>query len=149
MDNSKLEAGQRELTAVVVMPSFVPHVKFESTGNWFLLHDPEQLIVPTDRMLKQSQKVAVLKQELRVTEDCGHFRDGDLERLQTRIDQVEEILPMQTHTVKVPFSDVSGFELFTPDHRLTGPGAADLRLRRCRLHRPDEGDRPGPLRQAI
>jgi hypothetical protein len=114
MDNSKLEPGKRELTAVVVMPSFVPYVKFESTGNWFLLHDPEHLKVPTDRMLRQSQKVAVLKQELNVTEDCGHFREGDLEQLKTRIEQVEQILPMQTQRVNVPFSEVSGFELFTP-----------------------------------
>ena len=114
MDNSRLEAGKRELTAVVVMPSFLQYVQFESTGNWFLLHDPEQLTVPTDRMLKQSQKVAMLKQSLQVTDDCGQFREGDLDRLRTRIDQVEEILPMQTQLVNVPFSEVSGFELFTP-----------------------------------
>ena len=114
MDNSKLEAGQRELMAVVVMPSFVRSVTFNSTGNWFLLHDPEQLVVPTDRMLRQSQKVAVLQQDLQVTQDCGHFREGDLEQLKTRIEQVQEILPMQTQHVDVPFSEVSGFDLFTP-----------------------------------
>ena len=114
MDNSKLEAGQRELMAVVVMPCFVRSVTFNSTGNWFLLHDPEQLVVPTDRMLRQSQKVAVLQQDLHATQDCGHFREGDLEQLKTRIEQVQEILPMQTQHVDVPFSEVSGFDLFTP-----------------------------------
>ena len=80
MDNSKLEAGQGEMQAVVVMPSFVRSVTFQSTGNWFLLHDPEQLIVPTARMLRQSQKVTVLKQELDATEDCGHVREDDLDQ---------------------------------------------------------------------
>ncbi len=114
MDNSKLEPGQRELQAVVVMPSFVRSVTFHSTGNWFLLHDPEQLIVPTARMLRQSQKVTVLKQDLQATHDCGHFRQDDLDQLQTHLEQVEEILPMQSRQVNVPFSEVSGFELFTP-----------------------------------
>jgi hypothetical protein len=114
MDNSKLEAGQRELTAVVVMPSFVRSVTFSSTGNWFLLHDPEHPVVPTDRMLRQGLKVGIIKDGLKAACDGGNFREEDYEQLAIRIDQVKEMLPMQTQRVNVPFQEVSGFEIFTP-----------------------------------
>ena len=47
LKDSGLEAGMRELTAVIVMPSFLERVRFDVTGNWFQLHDPDKMKVHT------------------------------------------------------------------------------------------------------
>ena len=115
MNNSKLEAGLRELTAVIIMPSFLERVRFDVTGNWFPLHDPNEMAVPTARMIEQGRKVMLLRQSLETPEICEHYRPEDLERLKTRVDQVESMLPMQTRRVQVPYENtLGGFQLFTP-----------------------------------
>ena len=40
INNSKIEPGIRELTAVVVMPSFVRSMRLDVSGDWYRLHDP-------------------------------------------------------------------------------------------------------------
>ena len=42
LDNSKIEPGLRELTAVVIMPSFVRGMRLDVSGDWFRLHDPDE-----------------------------------------------------------------------------------------------------------
>jgi len=126
--NSKLEPGQRELTVVVVMPSFLQRVKFEATGNWFPLHDPDHMKVHTARMVEQGRRMAELRDAYAWARQCGHYREGDLERLGARLDQVEAMLPMQTLTVDVPFETSSaGFQLFTPGSRSLAPELVGFR----------------------
>jgi hypothetical protein len=115
MNNSKLEAGQRELTAVIIMPSFLERVRFDVTGNWFPLHDPDQMKIHTARMIEQGRSVMLLRQSLATPDLCEHYRPDDLERLKSRVDQVEAMLPMQTRRVQVPYENaMGGFQLFTP-----------------------------------
>jgi hypothetical protein len=114
MNNSKLEPGQRELTAVIIMPSFLQRVRFDITGNWFPLHDPDQIKVRTARMLEEGQKVVELRQSLATAVECAQYRADDIERLVTRVDQLEAMLAMQTRRVNVPYENsLGGFELFT------------------------------------
>ena len=54
---SKLEAGIRELTAVLLMPTFLPSMRMNVAGNWFKLNDPEHLIYRTRRLMEQGRKV--------------------------------------------------------------------------------------------
>jgi hypothetical protein len=111
--NSKLEPGQRELSAVVIMPSFLPAVRMDLTGNWFPLVDPDEMEIPTERMLAQGRKVVELRNALGTAIDCGEYRKNDLERLVTRVDQIEAMLPMQTRIIRVPYENLlGGFPLF-------------------------------------
>jgi len=113
--NSKLEAGQRELTAVIILPSFLPRVRFEVVGNWFKLTQPDNLTVPTARMVWQGQEVMKLRDA--VTKYCAPrlSRPSDLERVLVKVDRVEQMLPMQTESVSIPYQNTQGgFELFTP-----------------------------------
>ncbi len=115
MKNSKLEAGLRELTAVIIMPSFLERVRFDVTGNWFPLHDPDVMEVPTARMLEQGRKVVELRRSLETAAECESYRPEDLDRLRSRVDQLEAMLPMQTRRVNVPYENtLGGFQLFTP-----------------------------------
>lgn len=113
MKNSKLEAGQRELTAIVIMPSFLQGIEMDVTGNWFPLHDPDQMKTPTPRMIEQGRKVVELREALACIHDHKSYRPGDIRRLETRVHQLEVMLPMQTHEVRVPYENtLGGFQLF-------------------------------------
>jgi hypothetical protein len=114
LSNSKIEPGIRELTAVIIMPSFLQNVRFDVTGNWFPLHDPDQMKTHTARMLEQGREVMELRKALATAEQCNCYRSEDLERLSTRIDQLESLLPMQTRRTQVPYENtLGGFQLFT------------------------------------
>ncbi len=113
MSNSKLEAGQRELTVVVVMPSFLHGILLDVTGNWFPLHDPDQMKIPTPRMIEQGRQVMALNEALETMHGQGPYRPGDVQRLRTRVHQLEAMLPMQTRPVSVPYENtLGGFQLF-------------------------------------
>jgi len=113
LKNSKLEPGQRELSAIVIMPSFLQGITMDVTGNWFPLHDPDQMKTPTPRMIEQGRKVVELRDSLACIHDHKTYRPGDLQRLGTRIDQIEKMLPMQTYTIKIPYENtIGGFQLF-------------------------------------
>jgi hypothetical protein len=113
IENSKLEAGQRELTAVVIMPSFLQGVKMDVTGNWFGLRDPEHVKIPTPRMLEEEHKVVELNEALACIHDHKQYRGDTVDRLATRVHQLEAMLPMQTHEVSVPYENtLGGFALF-------------------------------------
>ncbi len=111
---SKIEAGQRELVAVVIMPSFLPTIRVESSGNWFRLDDPEHLEVRTRRMLEQGRRVQELRVEVASASDAACYRPADIRHLRTKIDQIDAMLPIQSKVVALPFDNApAGFDLFT------------------------------------
>ena len=111
---SKLEAGQRELVAVVIMPSFLPTIRVESSGNWFRLDDPEHLEVRTRRMLEQGRRIHELRQQVLSACDSTRYRPADIRYLRTKIDQIDAMLPIQSRVVALPFDNAAaGFDLFT------------------------------------
>ena len=113
--NSKLESGQRELTAAIIMPSFVTKARLEVSGNWYRLHDPDEITLATKHVLEQSRKVHELKQALATVNDAHCYPPDVLSRLETKVDQLVAMLPLQTHVISVPYENrLGGFELFTP-----------------------------------
>lgn len=116
----RLEPGPRECVAVVVMPSFVPYVTVDSVSNWFGLANPKHKVLDHTQAVRLSKTVRTLQNcEHKVTDaDC--YRDGELRRLQQRVEQLASRLPMQTQTVPVPIlNTLGGFEMFSN-------GATDL-----------------------
>ena len=111
---ARLEPGQRELTAAIIVPSFLRSIRLETASNWFKLNDPASQRLETPRMLEQSQRVSMLRQGLACAGDAARYRLDDLNRLDTRIDQLERMLPLQTHVLGLPYDHtLGGFELFT------------------------------------
>jgi hypothetical protein len=114
MDNSKIEPGLRELTAVVVMPSFVRGMRLDVSGDWFRLHDPDERKLHTARTVELGRKINETRDALEAACKCGKYRPEDVERLRMRLHQLEVMLPMQTQRVNVPFENtLGGFALFT------------------------------------
>ncbi len=116
----RLEPGPRECVAVVVMPSFVPYVTVDSVSNWFGLANPKHKVLDHTQAVRLSKTVRTLQNcEHKVT-DAECYRDGELRRLQQRVEQLANRLPMQTQTVPVPIlNTLGGFEMFSN-------GATDL-----------------------
>jgi hypothetical protein len=113
--HSKIEPGLRELTAVVVMPSFVRGVRLDVATNWFRLDDPDELKLRTTGAIELGRKINEARDCLEMACVDGRYRDEDVERLRARLLQLERLLPLQTQFVKVPYENtLGGFDLFTP-----------------------------------
>jgi hypothetical protein len=114
LKNSKIEPGQREMTAVVVMPSFVTGLRLDVANNWFRLHDPDDYKVHTARTVELGRRINETRAALASADTCGLYRPEDVERLRVRLYQLEAMLPLQTAHVKVPYENtLGGFALFT------------------------------------
>ncbi|QEG43839.1 hypothetical protein [Roseimaritima ulvae] len=110
----KLEAGQRECTAVVLMPSFVPYADFDIRSNWFKLTNPKNAGLTMKESLKLSRAVTAMRNSRAQCAECQHlYRDGELRRLFKRVDQLDRELPLQTQRALVPYENtLGGFEMF-------------------------------------
>ncbi len=114
LKNSKIEPGLREMTAVVVMPSFVQAMKLDVANNWFRLHDPDDFKLRTAHSVDLGRRINEARLALDSADTCGAYRPQDVERLRARLHQLEAMLPLQTARVKVPYENtLGGFALFT------------------------------------
>ena len=74
-----------------------------------------------------------LRHALGTAIDCGEYRKNDLERLVTRVGQIEDMLPMQTRIIRLPYENLlGGFPLF---QQVVSPRAAAAGIRRRRRPR--------------
>jgi hypothetical protein len=111
---SKLEPGLRELTAILLMPTFLPKMRMELAGNWFKLNDPEHLVFHTNRMMERGRRVQELRQAAAHACSTQQYRGSDLRVLDAKLAQLDAMLPMQSRIVELPFDNsASGFDLFS------------------------------------
>jgi hypothetical protein len=111
---SKLESGQRELTAVLLLPTFSPMMRMNVAGNWFKLNDPEHLVFHTGHMMERGRRVQELRQAVIEACNAEHYREDDLRVLRGKLAQLEAMLPMQSKVIELPFENsASGFDLFS------------------------------------
>ncbi|MGL4511521.1 MAG: hypothetical protein ACRCT8_00400 [Lacipirellulaceae bacterium] len=115
-----IEPGVRECTAIVVMPSFVPHVTIESRGSWFGLTNPRKKALTMHDTMKISRNYQAVRNTLRCARESGCYRPGDVSHMTTVVDQMEKRLPLQHMLLPVPFENTSG------GHELFNAGITDL-----------------------
>ncbi len=110
----QLEPGQRECTAIVVMPAFVPWVTLDVRTNWFSLAHPKATDPGIQQTLVLSRAVKAMQSSAIACGRCAHrYRDGEIPRLLRRVDQLERELPLQTLQAQIPQENTAGgFELF-------------------------------------
>lgn len=124
-----LEAGIRECTALVVMPSFVPQVIVDVRTNWFRLakHAPLYSFMKRkpdyEDCMDLSREIVELRElHSQCTSDEHLYRDGELFRLCKAVKRLEDRLPLQTHNVSIPWeNDLGGFEVFQSATQVLGP----------------------------
>lgn len=113
MKHRKLEPGIRECEALVAMPSFVTQVDFDITTNWEKLHKPGATKRSYEEMIALGSRIHTLRQQLYAVTDQDCYRPGDFSRLASRVEQMEKMLALQTHSVNVPYEyEISGTDLF-------------------------------------
>lgn len=109
----RLEPGPRECVAIVLMPSFVPAVSCDSVASWFALPNPKHRELDLVQAMRASRAVKGLKLHAHNVTDAECYRDGELQRLLRRVEQLEARLPTQASVVPVPIiNTLGGFEMF-------------------------------------
>ena len=115
MKDWRMEPGMRECVALVVMPSFVPHVRFDVRSNWFKLTNPDNVegkMVKTVKLSRQIRDMQRLREVCSLASD--NYRPGELQRLFARVEQLSDKIPLQTLYAQVPYENTTGgFELFS------------------------------------
>jgi hypothetical protein len=114
MRKRQLEPGMRECVAIVLMPSFVPYADFDLRTNWFRLTNPKNAALTMKDTMKLSRAVTAMRNSQAQCARCAHcYRDGEVERLLKRVEQLDRELPLQTMRAQIPYENtLGGFEMF-------------------------------------
>lgn len=109
----ELEPGIRECEVIVTMPSFVSKVAFDVTTNWEKLTYPGKTKRSYEEMVAQGSRVRQLQCSMQAVQETACSRPGDFARLASRVEQLEQLLGLQTYIVNVPYQyEQSGTDLF-------------------------------------
>jgi hypothetical protein len=121
--SAEIEAGMRECTAVVLMPSFVPYVTFETRGNWYKLNRPGHTGTSIQDDVQMSRAIKQMQDSALSCVNCRHlYREGEVERVLARVSQLEHRLPLQTLSCQVPIENThGGFEILCDGTRELAP----------------------------
>jgi len=103
--DQSLEPGQRECTALVEMPNFVPKIEFITVANWFRTSEV------SDGQKSDIEKATILGRKLVAAENAvnkakveGQYRPEEYQIAIDRINQLKDLMPTQRLVVRVPFS---------------------------------------------
>src|SRR5262249_6912085 len=109
----RLEPGPREGVAIIIMPSFVPCVNFESSANWFKLTNPQCKDWNGAQAMRLSRPVKSVQEWGPRVSDGACYRCGDLALLLRKAGQLAQRLPFQSQMVQVPYENtLGGFAMF-------------------------------------
>ena len=113
LNQRELEPGIRELTAVVLMPSFVPHLVLESRANWFRLTNPKHKELTLRDAMHVSRSWQCVSSHHANLCNTACYRPEDISLLGKAVQQLERDLPLQSMRVPVPYDNtLGGFEMF-------------------------------------
>jgi hypothetical protein len=119
----RIEPGMRECVALVVMPSFIKHMRFDVRTNWFklvpdklhaeLFHKGE-VGVTMKSTVEWSREVQAIENSIMACVKDEHlYRPGEVERMVKRGQQISRQLPLNTLYAQVPYENtLGGFEMF-------------------------------------
>jgi hypothetical protein len=103
--DQSIEPGQRECTALVEMPNFVPKIEFITVANWFRTSEV------SDGQKSELEKATILGRKLVAAESAlnkakieGQYREEEYQIAMDRIRQLRDLMPTQRLVVRVPFS---------------------------------------------
>jgi hypothetical protein len=101
-----IEPGQRECTALIVMPNFIPKIEFITVANWFRTSESG------DGQKSELEKSSTLGRRLVAAENAlnrakveGQYRPEEYLIALERINQLKSMMPTQRLVVRVPYTD--------------------------------------------
>ncbi len=105
-NDQSIEPGQRECTALVEMPNFIPKIEFITVANWFRTSEVG------DGQKSDLEKASILGRKLVLAEEAlnrskveGHYRPEEYQIATERLSQLKSLMPTQRMVVRVPFTD--------------------------------------------
>ncbi|MFO0352498.1 MAG: hypothetical protein ACK50O_04250, partial [Pirellulaceae bacterium] len=119
----KIEPGMRECVAIVVMPSFVGRATIDSRSSWFRLDSPKHSAMTHQESVQYSRSIETIKHHAQACVRCPElYREGEVARLMSRVDQLSQQLPTQSLSFPVPTENtLGGFEVFASGTRELAP----------------------------
>ena len=104
-DDQSIEPGQRECTALIEMPNFIPKIEFVTVANWFRTSEVG------DGQRSDLEKASVLGRKLVAAESAlnrakveGQYRPEEYLIATERLEQLKDMMPTQRMVVRVPSS---------------------------------------------
>lgn len=101
-----IEPGQRECTALVVMPNFVPKMEFITVANWFRTSDV------VDGQKSNLEKASTWGRRLVAAEEAlkrarieGKYGQEEYQIAVERLNQLKSMMPTQRLVVRVPYTN--------------------------------------------
>jgi len=127
-----LEAGMRECTALVVMPSFIPYMCVDIQTNYFkigkdLFHKPFKRKNDLSDAVGLSRELTEVRNLVhQCVQDQHLYRPEEIAHLQRAINRIDHQLPLQSEMIQVPYENtLSGFEAFNSGISDLGPQLLD------------------------
>jgi hypothetical protein len=119
----RLEPGMRECVAMILTPSFVSGVTVDTRSNWYRLNKPGHSALSMQEIAEQSRSIVAMRKAAETCVRCPDlYRDGEVERMLRRVEQLDKELPLQTLHCQLPNSNsLGGFELFSSGTRELAP----------------------------
>ncbi len=119
----QLEPGQRECTAIVVMPNFVSAIEFTMVADWFhhsglRIRRPNEMeysLGLSKKLHRTKEDLAAIKLRLRADGplSASHLRRSEVQILEDRFQQLEDLLPTQHYISALPYgSDPVDADIF-------------------------------------
>jgi hypothetical protein len=102
-----IEPGQRECTALIVMPNFIPKIEFVTVANWFRAGDLDARASVIEKASDLGARLVEAENALADLNSTGAFAYSRPEELQVaveRLNQLKSLMPTQRLVVRVPFS---------------------------------------------
>ena len=101
-----IEPGQRECTALIVMPNFIPKIEFITVADWFRTSEVgDGQKSDLERASTLARKLVAAKTALARARKEGKYRPEDYQIAVERLNQLKNLMPTQRLVVQVPFTD--------------------------------------------
>lgn len=103
--DQSIEPGQRECTALIVMPNFVPRMEFVTVANWFRTVDAKQARGSNIAMASDFAGHLIRAEEaVNRVRSIDRYRTEELQIAIERLNQLKSLMPTQRMIVRVPFA---------------------------------------------
>jgi hypothetical protein len=103
--DQSIEPGQRECTALIEMPNFVPVVEFVSVANWFGTSEvSDGQRSDLEKATVVGRKLVDAEVALKRVKSEGRYRPEDYLIAAERLEQLRDLMPTQRMMVRVPSS---------------------------------------------
>jgi hypothetical protein len=104
-NDQSIEPGQRECTALIEMPNFVPMIEFVTVANWFRASEVgDGQKADLEKASNLGRRLIAAENALNKAKVDGHYRPEDYQIVMDRIKQLRDLMPTQRLVVRVPFS---------------------------------------------